>query len=126
MSESPDAAAPRKDWARQPSTALFWWGLPLAIGLSAHFLRFSFRAGAGVCAVALAWMAAGCLLNARRCRRVHCYIAGPVLLSGAIFAALAAAGIIAPGPRTFANAVSAILLLALLSFVPEMLWKRYA
>jgi hypothetical protein len=28
------------------------------------------------------------------------------------------------GPRTFSNAVSAILGLALRSFVPEMAWKR--
>ena len=107
-------------------TIIAWWGLPIALAASAGLLHLPSRAGAGVCAVAFAWMATGCLLNARRCHRVRCYISGPVLLLGTIFAALVAADVVDFGPRTFGNAVSAILLLALLSFVPEMVWKRYA
>ena len=71
-------------------------------------------------------MATGCLLNARRCHRVHCYISGPVLLLGAAMAGLVAAGVVDFGPRTFGNAVGAILVLALLSFLPELICKRYA
>lgn len=118
--------AARKDWARRPVTIIAWWELPIAIGLSSDLLHLPFRAGAGVCAVAFAWMATGCLLNARRCHRVHCYISGPVLLAGAAMAGLVAAGVLDLGPRAFANVVSAILVLALLSFVPEMVWKCYA
>src|SRR5258708_2229969 len=72
--------AARKDWARQPLTIILWWGLPIAVGVSVSLLHPPFRVAAGVCAVAFAWMATGCLLNARRCHRVHCYISGPVLL----------------------------------------------
>lgn len=118
--------AARKDWARRPLTIIAWWGLPIALDVSAGVLHLPFRAGAAVCAVAFAWMATGCLLNARRCHRVHCYISGPVLLLGAILAGLAASGVVDLDAQTFGNAVSAILVLALLSFVPEMVWKRYA
>lgn len=122
-----EKTAAGKDWARQPLTIILWWGLPIAIGAaSAGLLRLPPRADAGVCALLFAWMATGCLLNARRCHRVHCYISGPALLLGAIFAGLVAAGVIDLGPSIFGNAVSAILALALLSFVPEIVWKRYA
>ena len=122
----PVTTAPQNDWARQPLTIILWWGLPVAAGVAAGLLRLPSRASASVCAVSFAWMATGCLLNARRCHRVHCYISGPVLLVGAIIAGLVAAGVVDLGSRTFSNAVSAILVLALLSFVPEMVWKRYA
>ena len=105
---------------------MLWWGLPIAIGIAAGFLHLPFRAGAGLCAALFLWMAIGCLLNARRCHRIHCYISGPVLLLGALFAVLVASEVIGLSPHTFSNAVSAILVLALLSFVPEMIWKRYA
>ena len=115
-----------KDLARRPLTIVLWWGLPIAIGIVSGLLRLSFRAVAGVWAAAFVWMAGGCLLNAWRCRRVHCYISGPVLLLGAIFQGLVASGVTNVGPRLAGNAVNATLILALLSFVPEMVWKRYA
>ncbi|MGH8089890.1 MAG: hypothetical protein ACREO6_00365 [Rudaea sp.] len=74
---------------------------------------------------AFIWMGVGCLLNARRCHRLHCYFSGPILLLGAIVAGLLGFGVIAPGPHAFNNAVSITLLLALLSFVPEALWSKY-
>ena len=118
--------AARNDWARQPLSFCLWWGLPIVIGASAPLLHLSFRGGAALCAALFLWMATGCLINALRCHRLHCYISGPVLLAGAIFAALAAADLIEMSPRMFGNAVGATLVLALLSFLPEIFWKRYA
>ena len=71
-------------------------------------------------------MATGCLLNAGRCHRVHCYISGTVLMGGAIFALVVALGAVAFSVETFDNTISVLLVLALLSFVPELLWRRYA
>jgi len=34
-----------------------------------------------------------CVANAVRCRRLHCYITGPVFLAGALLSALNAAGV---------------------------------
>jgi len=116
----------QSDLVRQPVSAMFWWGLPIAIGLAADFLHLPFRIGAGLCAVLFLWMATGCLINAMRCHRLHCYISGPVFLLGALFAAGVALGIIAVSPHLFGNVVGATLILALLSFVPEFVWKTYA
>jgi hypothetical protein len=116
----------RGDWARRPLSMIAWWGLPLAVGASASLLQVPFRAGAAIWAGAFAWMATGCLLNAMRCHRVHCYISGPIFLIGAAIAGADGAGMISLSPTTFTNAVSAIMVLAVLSFVPEMVWKRYA
>jgi hypothetical protein len=116
----------RKDWFRQPLSFCLWWGLPIAIGALVGFLHVPFRIGAGICAVLFLWMATGCLLNAIRCHRLHCYISGPLFLLGAAFAGLVASGAIVVRTQMFGNAVSAVLVLALLSFVPEMVWKRYA
>jgi hypothetical protein len=115
-----------RDWARRPLMIVLWWGLPMAVGVLANLPHLSQRAHASVWAVVFAWMATGCLLNARRCHRVHCFISGPVLLLGAVFAALVASGVVEPGTSTFSNIINGTLLLALLSFAPEMIWKRYA
>jgi hypothetical protein len=96
-----------------------------SVGAFAGLLHFPFRAGAAVCAASFARIATGCLLNAGRCHRVHCYISGPVLLLGLIFAGLVVSGAADASPRTFSNAVSGTLVVALLSFVPEIVWRRY-
>jgi len=116
----------QKDLVRQPLSALLWWGLPITIGAFVGLFDLSLRVDAGICAVLFVWMATGCVLNARRCHRVHCYISGPVFLLGAVFAALLAVGLIDLSSREFNNAVGGVLLLALLSFVPEIVWRRYA
>ena len=116
----------RNDWAGQASSMMIWWGLPLAGVMSVSLLHLSFHASAALVSGAFTWMAIGCLLNALRCHRVHCYISGPVFLAGAIVAGLAAAGVTAVDPRTFGFAVNATMVLALLSFAPELVWKRYA
>jgi hypothetical protein len=43
-----------------------------------------------------------------------------------VFCALTASGVVEPDARTFSNLINATLVVALLSFVPEMFWKRYA
>ncbi|MBI3676972.1 MAG: hypothetical protein HY243_10210 [Proteobacteria bacterium] len=118
--------APQKDWTRQPLSFGLWWELPIALGAFASLLHLSFRIGAGICAVLFVWMAIGCLLNARRCHRLHCYISGPVFLLGALVAGLNGAGVLALGPHSLNNIAGVTLGLALLSFIPEIVWRRYA
>lgn len=114
-----------RDWARQPSSWIMWWGLPILIGISTNFLRLPLAVAAFVWAGVLAWMGTGCLLNARRCSRLHCFISGPVLWLGAIAAGSVGAGVIV-GAHALSNLVSITTVLALLSFVPEMIWGKYA
>ena len=115
----------RKDWASRPLGILFWWGLPIAIGMSADPLHLSLHGAAALWAVAFAWMAVGCLLNAWRCHRVHCYISGPALLLGAVAAGLIASGALTLEPHALNVIIWSTFGLTLLSFLPEIVWRKY-
>ena len=55
--------------------------LPVAvIAFSGNNLDIGNRWRAGVWAVCLGVMAAGCLMNALRCGRMHCYFTGPFFI----------------------------------------------
>ncbi len=45
-------------------------------------------------------MGIGCLANARRCGRLHCYFTRPVFVLAAIYVALAAANVVRLRPRS--------------------------
>lgn len=70
------------------------WGVPFAllIGLNftAEFLQP--RERVGIAALLFLWMGAACSLNAIRCRRLHCIIAGPAFIIGAALLAIVALG----------------------------------
>ena len=114
------------DWSRRPLSFLLWWGLPYAVAVAFDLIGPPLRAGAAVWALALAWMGVGCVLNARRCHRVHCYISGPALLVAATSAGLLAAGVLDLGPKGLSIVTWAAFVAVLLSFAPEILWRRYA
>jgi hypothetical protein len=113
---------PGNDWVKEPLSARPWWCLPLGLGLSLGLTAVSPRPAAFVWTVLSAWMGTGCLLNARRCHRLHCYISGPIFFLGAVATVQFAAGII---QGRLNNIVSAVLVLAVLSFVPGMVRARY-
>jgi hypothetical protein len=91
----------------------------LGVGAAANYFASSPHATALVWMFSLAWMGTGCLLNARRCHRLHCYISGPAFFLGAVALALLTGGIQLLGPHSLNNIVSITLTVALLSFVPE-------
>lgn len=113
------------DFLKNPLSIVLWWGLPLVAGWSADFLPISRMAATLVWAAALAWMAIGCALNARRCHRLHCYIAAPVLFVGAVAAALIGLGWTPVGSHAATYVINGSLVLALLTFVAEPIWGRY-
>jgi hypothetical protein len=116
---------PRSDWVRRPGMGFVWWCLPLGIGLAASYLASSPRATALVWMVMFGWMGTGCILNALRCHRLHCYISAPVFFLGAAALALFAAGIALLSSHSLNNIVGITLTAALLSFVPEMIRRKY-
>jgi hypothetical protein len=85
----------RNDWVDRPGMGFVWWCLPLGTGV------------------------------ARRCHRLHCYISGPAFFLGAAALALFAAGIDPLGPHSLNNILGLTLIVALWSFVPEMIWRKY-
>jgi hypothetical protein len=123
MSNQPDTHT-RNDWVTRLGAGFFWWCLPLGIGFAANLLPLSVRAIAAIWVISFIWMGTGCVLNARRCHRLHCYISGPVFLLGAAALGLFAADLPAFGPHALNNIVGVTLIAALLSFAPEV-WKKY-
>src|SRR5262245_7566316 len=67
------------DWlANARSSAVAWW-LPKGAVVAALIVPVPVRAT--VWAAALAWMGTACILNSRRCGRVHCRYTGPYYLA---------------------------------------------
>jgi hypothetical protein len=122
---TPVGSAQSRDWLRQPSGLIFWWGLPIGLGVSTNFWHLPVADTAFAWAVALAWMGTGCALNALRCGRRHCFISGPVLWLGALTTGLVAVGILS-GRNALGEAVNATLAVAALSFLSEWFSGLYA
>jgi hypothetical protein len=121
---APGQSIRSKDWLRQPMGMMFWWGIPIALGMSTNFLHLSLTQTALTWAGAFAWMGTGCALNALRCGRRHCFFSGPVLWLGAVAAVLAGFGVIS-GPHMLNDVINATVVLVILSYVPEWIRGRY-
>ncbi len=113
------------DWSRRPMYCLMWWVLPVGIAVVGDHLPIGSQATILVWTTALAWMALGCFLNARRCHRRHCYFAGPILLAGALAAGLQAAGVLRLGSDSLNVTLWSTFVLLLLSWLPEIIWSKY-
>lgn len=105
---------------------LLLWGAPISIGVVASATvetgRIPIGLAYGLWILAALWFGFACLLNARRCGRVHCWVDGigmPVLAG---VGAIALTGLFPLSLATFGSAFWAILLA---SFAIEVLWKRY-
>jgi hypothetical protein len=109
---------------RQPIGIIFWWGMPIALGVSTNFWGLPPAQTAIPWAIAFAWMGTGCALNALRCGRRHCFISGPVLWLGAIATGLVALGVLS-SRNTLGAIVNGTLALAALSFLSERFWGLY-
>ena len=72
------------DLVAKPISFLLAWGIPLLILFSMNFAQgiIPIEAIILIMAGALAWMGLGCVLNARRCHRRHCYYSGPIFQIG--------------------------------------------
>ena len=114
----------RDDWVNRPGMGIVWWCLPLAFGVAASYLASSSLTTVLAWIVSFIWMGTGCVLNARRCHRLHCYISGPAFFLGAAALGLFVAGVAFAGPHSVNNIVGITLTVALLSFVPEIIWKK--
>ncbi len=124
MSEQPVNES-ANDWLRRPRMGFVWWCLPVCVGVAAIYFAMSPRSAALVWMLSFVWMGTGCILNARRCHRLHCYISGPAFFLGAAALALSASGIALLGPHSLNNILAITFTVVLLSFAPEMIWRKY-
>lgn len=110
----------RADWTHGARGCLTW-GLPVALLIISPVQYFVI-----VWPTVLTSMGVACLLNARRCGRIHCYFTGPFLLLLAAVGLLYGLGALPLGARGWST-LSLILVIgsALLVCVPEWLLGRY-
>ena len=106
-----------------PFSAL--WGAPIAVMLSLNFLRLPLAWTTIILSACLAWMGAGCAINARKCHRRHCYYASPVLLLGAVLTLLVGFDVVNLGPDGLIYVTWGTFALVLLTFLPEKLHGKY-
>ncbi len=59
------------------------WALPLVI-LAGSFFVQAIIVKTWIWVIALSWMGAACLLNAKKCSRTHCYYTGPFYIALAL------------------------------------------
>ena len=122
---APSEDRARRDLSARAGSFLTVWGAPALAGLAASMLAPSTALAAGAWSLALAWMGGACLVNARRCGRVHCYVSGPILLVGAGLAAASGGSVLDFGPSGVSLIVAATLALAALTYLLELVWGRY-
>jgi len=79
-------------------TAWFLWYVPILLVIVGSSWD---RGRLWLWVPAFAVMGAGCLANAIRCGRIHCYITSPLFLLAAVFVTLSACGIVVLHPGVF-------------------------
>ena len=100
------------------------WGIPGAILLTSSWLPE--RALVVVWPPVLTFLGIACLLNARRCGRIHCYFTGPFFLILAVLALLYGIGVLPLGPRGWSTLSLVLVVGAVaLTCVPEWILGRY-
>ena len=73
-----DATQTQRDWAAGKWSLPLIWITPKVAIVAALFLTVPIRTA--IWTTALAWMGIACILNSRRCGRVHCRYTGPFYL----------------------------------------------
>jgi hypothetical protein len=104
-------------------TCAFWGPGIVLIAIAGNFGWWG-RTGAAT--AGLLWLAAMCLWNAARCRRLHCVITGPFFLLMALIVVLAGFRIVSFGAQTW-NVINCAIVIGgvVLWCVPELIWGRY-
>lgn len=104
-------------------SAVLLWGVPVAALVAGSYFP---RARLALWLPALIVMGVACLRNAARCGRVHCYLAGPLLLLAAMYVALSAFRVVPMQPGTFLNVILAVAVLACLAEIPFGKYRKRA
>jgi hypothetical protein len=102
--------------------AWFLWYAPIAILVVGESWA---RGRVWLWVPALVVMGLGCLVNAARCRRLHCYVTGPLYLGAALYVVLSAFGLVVLRPGLFLIVVLGVSCLAQCAEIPlGKYWKR--
>ncbi len=125
-SQDVNAVGANRDILCNPSITgvVFWLPIVALVASGAFAIPTGLRTA--IWAASFGTMGIGCIINALRCRRLHCYLTGPFFLWMAVLTLLYGLGLWHLG----AHGWSVISLVAsaggaLLCFVPELLLGRY-
>ncbi len=107
-------------------SSFLFWKLPAVLVVGVALLDVGSVGQALVWVPSLAIFGAGCVANALRCRRVHCYFTGPFFLLMAAVSLLHGVGVLSLGEEawTWIELVTLIGAITLV-FLPELVWGRY-
>ena len=115
-----------KDLTNSALASLLLWKLPAVLMVAVALLEVGSAGQALVWAPSLVIYGIGCIANALRCRRVHCYFTGPFFLLMAVMSLLHGTGIVSLGEGgwTWIELVTLIGAITLVT-LPELAWGRY-
>lgn len=115
-----------RDMLSSPHAALAVFWLPAAALAASGSLQIEPLWRTAIWTLCLATMGTGCVLNALRCGRTHCYFTGPFLLLMAVVTVLFGLGV-APLGKFGWSIISVTVVLGsfLLCCVPEALFGPY-
>lgn len=124
VGDTASAKSSSRDWAASHWSYLPVWVLPKIAIVATGFASVQIRTT--VWFLALAWMGIACILNARRCGRVHCRYTGPFYLALTI-------PLLLLGTGTYQSEIYAWIVLGVLSvfggvlitWTTETAWGRY-
>jgi len=121
------APATSRDWVHQRLPSLLVWKLPVAVLVAGALLDLSTPVRGLFWSLAFATMGLGCVRNALRCRRLHCYFTGPLYLTLAGLSLLQGTGVLSLGSSGWAWIGGLALVGGIgLSVLPQRLWGKYA
>ena len=115
----------RKDLSGRAGVFLAIWGAPVVIATALSVAPVADWLSAIAWSTAFTWMGGACLLNARRCGRLHCYFSGPILLLGAALVATIGFDVINVGAVGMNAVAATTLALAGLTYLLELVWGKY-
>ncbi len=116
-----------RDFVRDRRASLLIWGLPALVMIGTGPLGFSSELHGAIWASCLSVFGFGCLANARRCGRLHCFFTGPFFLAMALVSLVHGFGVISLGSYGWAW-IGGITLVgaSALTILPERIWGQYA
>jgi len=115
------------DWVHQRWPSLLVWKLPAAVLVASALFELAAPARGVVWALAFGTMGFGCVRNALRCRRLHCYFTGPLFLGLAAASLLHGFGAVGLGPSGWSWIGGVALVGGIgLTVLPERLLGKYA
>ncbi|MEO1169827.1 MAG: hypothetical protein AAFW97_14055 [Pseudomonadota bacterium] len=122
-----EVAQKQLDRARKPIPFLINWGIPILVLVSVNFVQGFWPISIVLWMIigSFTWMGIGCVINAARCGRLHCYFSGPIFLIGALAIFLVGFGLVDLGSIGVSLISNATIVLALSTFILEWVWGAY-